>query len=208
MQNQKTKACIILFLGFIFQFNAQNYIKIKNQEQYGLVDNIINCGWQFNNGIIPIITETESGFINKNGCFLYKCTIVDEDKKTNSGGTPTLRCIFSNHLSYIHTSDNYWTLITDDWKIIKEDIPYFTQSIKGFSNGYLPVYLNGTCGYLNSNGELYFPLIFNNAEDFFNGYACVKYENQDFILDKKGNLFLISNLLKGHKRVYKNILND
>jgi len=164
-----------------------------------IVDNIINCGWQFKNGLLPVITEHNSGFIDRKGNFVFKCSIVDEYKKQNPGGNPTLWCMFSENLAYIHTSETSHILIDKNWNIIKKDILYNTDSRHGFSNGFLLVNYEGKYGFLNSKGELKIPLIFDYAEDFQNGYACALLNGEDCLVDKNGKTYPVKTLLCGRQ---------
>ena len=170
-----------------------------------IVDDIINCGWQFKNGLLPVITKEYSGFINLKGELVYKCPIVDEYKNENVGANPTLSCSFSDGYAYVHTKKDKWMLINKKFEIIKNDLPYFVNTRGDFSEEMLPVYLDSKCGYLNTKGELCIPLIFDEAEDFYNGYACVIYKGENGIVDKKGNLYLVKDILNGKKEIHMNV---
>ena len=171
-----------------------------------VIDNIINCGWQFKEGVLPVVTEKKSGFINNKGDFVFECSFYDELKNQNVGGNPTLWFVFSEGIAYVQISENSGILLNKKFKIIKDDMPYKVESRQGFSEGVLPVSLNGKVGYINSKGELVIPLIFDFAEDFYNGYACVIYQGKDALLDKKGNIYFCEDLMVGKKIVYKNVI--
>ncbi len=171
-----------------------------------IINHLVNCGWQYEDGLLPVITKEESGFINKYGDFIIKCDIFDELKTENPGGNPTLFCIYSEGLAYVRTSKSKHMLINKSGKIIKKDLPYFSDSRIGFSNGLIPVYLNGKCGYLTSEGNIFGDLVFDSVEDFITGYACVIYKGQDGVIDKNGNLYLSKDLLLGKLEAIANIL--
>lgn len=162
-----------------------------------ILDNIVNSGWQFRNGLLPVITKDCSGFINKKGQFLYKCPIFDEFRNENAGGNPTLWCSFSEGYSYIHTSEDKWILVNQNFEVIKKDLSYSANTRKGFSEGLLPVKWKSKCGYLDVNGELEIPLIFDEAEDFCNGYACVVYNGENAVVDRKGNIYFTKDIISG-----------
>lgn len=177
-----------------------------NKDGEIIIDNIVNSGWEFKEGVLPVITKTKSGFINNAGEFIIECPIVDEYKSTNSGGNPTLPCFFSDGVAYVHTNENEWRIINRKGDIIKK--VYYPSSSNVFSEGLLNVFQNGKCGYINTKGELEIPLVFDDTNDFDNGYAIVVFNGEDAILDKKGNIYLTKDLITGNKNVYKNVCEE
>ncbi|MBR5646471.1 MAG: WG repeat-containing protein [Treponema sp.] len=176
-----------------------------NENSDIIVDNIINCGWQFRNGLLPVITEECSGFIDINGNFVIICSLEDEFKKENPTGNPTLWCSFSEGYAYVHVDDNSWMIINDKGNIIREDIHYPTDNRIGFSCGLISVFENKKKGFLDTTGKLAIPCVFDSAEDFLNGFAAVVYEGKDAVLDKKGNIYFSEELIKGNKIPYINV---
>lgn len=184
----------------------ENWEKAVIDEKGNLIlDHIVNCGWQFRNGLLPVITKDWSGFIDRTGSVIYKCPMVDEYKSENVGVNPTLRCSFSEGYSYIHTAEKKWMLINNKFEIIKQGLPYFISTRGDFVEGMLPVHLDSKYGYLNTKGELCIPLVFNRAEDFLNGYACVVYNGEDGVIDKNGNLLFTKDIIAGRKESNLNI---
>lgn len=179
---------------------------IINENGDFIMEDIINCGWQYQDGLLPVITEKKSGYINEKGIFQFYCDIMNENKNDNVGGNPTLTCSFSEGYAYVHNSDKTWMILDKNWNIVKQNLPYSTDSNSYFSNGLLCVNYSGKYGFLSEKGIIKFPCIFEYAENFCNGYTCVVYENQDAILDKDGNLYLVKDLLSGKDRKYKNVL--
>lgn len=184
-------------LAVVLKNNWKKAIIDRNGEI--IVDDIINCGWQFKDGLLSVITKDNSGFIDTSGKFVFECEIFDENKNDNVGGNPTIWCFFSEGLSYIHNSESYYMLVDKNWNLIKNEIPYFTKSRIGFSEGYIPVYLNKKYGYLGTTGELFTSLIFDSAGDYYNGYACVIYQGKDGVIDRKGNIYFSEDLMAGKK---------
>lgn len=175
-----------------------------NKDGEIILDNIINSGWEFKDGLLPIITKTKSGFINKNGEFVIECPIIDENKETNAHGHPTLSCFFSDGVACVHTQEKEWQIIDRKGKIINK-VHYKPRS-RIFSEGLLDVFQNGKCGYINTTSELVIPFVFDDAEKFNNGYAMVVYNDENALLDKEGNVYLVKDLINGNKNVYKNVL--
>lgn len=175
-----------------------------NEDGTIILDDVVNCGKAFTNGLMPVITEKTSGYINGNGEFVFNCDLVDEDWRTNVSGRPTLRGSFTEDYAYVHTKDNCWTIMAMDGTIIKDNIPYETRS-DGFSCGLINVYSNGKSGYANRSGELAIPMVFDSSEDFSNGYAMVIYQGENGILDTNGNVYLCKDLLSGNKKPFVNV---
>ena len=193
-------------VAVVLQSNWEKAVIDKNGKM--IINHLVNCGWQYEDGLLPVITNEESGFINKYGSFVIKCDIFDGLKQENPGGNPTLFCMYSEGLAYVQTSKSMHMLIDKSGKIIKKDLPYFSDSRVGFSDGLLPVYLNGKCGYLTSEGNILGSLIFDSVEDFINGYACVIYKGQDGVIDKKGNIYFSKDILLGKLECNDNLFNQ
>ena len=197
---------------FVYPFINGRAVVVDNDYKKSIIDengnviigNIINTALQYKDDMIPVITETDSGFIDRDGNFVFKCPIYDENKKNNPGGIPALWCVFSEGYAYVPVSDRSWIIFKDDGSMIKE-VQYKTNSQKGFSEGFLPI-INGKTGYINTVGTICIPFVFDNAEDFKNNYACVVFKGEDAVLDKKGNVYFIKDLLKGNKKTFTNVL--
>ncbi|MES2589606.1 MAG: WG repeat-containing protein [Bacteroidota bacterium] len=81
----------------------------------------------------------------------------------------------------------------------KKIVPYKYSSCSSFSDSlgmvsrvdenYMSFY-----GYLNHLGEEVIPLKYNDAQDFHNGFALVVKDEQNLLIDKKGNEYKIDNL--------------
>lgn len=180
---------------------------IINSEGEILIDNIIDSGWQYKDGLIPVITKNASGFIDEKCEWVFKCPLVEEDKNNNPTGNPTLKCAFSEGYSYVHVTEKTWNIYNKSGKIIAKDLPYSTYS-KGFSNNLLPVINNYKYGFINTKGEIVIPFIFDDAQDFKKGFASVVYNGKECILDIEGKLYCIEHLLNGNKTPILNISNE
>ena len=44
------------------------------------------------------------------------------------------------------------------------------------------------CGYINKQGEIVIPLIYDDASSFINGRAYVERDDMSFYIDKKGEV--------------------
>ena len=175
-----------------------------NEEGITVLDGIVNCGFCFKNGLMPVITKTKSGYINNKCEFVFECDLADEGKDSRVNAAPTLKSMFLEDYAYVHTSDNVWTIMKKDGTIVKDNIGYPTQQF-GFSDGMIKVYNNGKAGFVNTEGDLVMPIILDSAEDFVNGYAIVVYNGEDALLDKEGNVYLSKNLVDGNKDVFVNV---
>ncbi len=176
-----------------------------NEEGKTVLDGIVNCGFCFKNGLMPVITKTKSGYINNKCEFVIECDLADEGKESRINAAPTLKSMFLENYAYVHMSDNVWTIMKKDGTIVKDNIRYPTQQF-GFSDGMIKVYNNGKAGFVNTEGDLVIPIILDSAEDFVNGYAIVVYDGEDAILDKQGNVYLSKDLLEGNKEPFTNVL--
>ncbi len=58
--------------------------------------------------------------------------------------------------------------------------------VQGFSEGLVPVKVNGKWGYLNTEGKLAIPAQYDKVLEFTEGHAAAKKGTAYFILDKKG----------------------
>ena len=163
-----------------------------------LLDGIINCGWQFKDGLLPIITDYGSGFINDKMEFVYKCPIINEYKDINVGGNPTLWCIYSEGYVYIHSTNKIWEIRDTAGNIIAE-LPYNSESRMGFKDGLLPVIYNGKYGYIDVNGNVAISFVFDKADDFDNGFANVCYCGKDSLVSTKSEVYYIEDLIQKKK---------
>lgn len=169
-----------------------------------VLDEILNCGWQFKDGLLPVITDNDSGFINEKCEFVIHCTILDENKNDNITGSPNLQCFFSEGLAYVHTTENEWIIVNKKGEIIKK-LPYRSDTSL-YSEGLIGVHNSEDLhGYLNKKGDVEIPFVFERVESFNNGYANVIYKGKNAILDKKGNIYLSEDLVKGDKKIYINV---
>ena len=183
-------------------FTDSCFMLINSQGEV-VLKNVYNCGWQFSDGLLPVISEEGTGFINSNCEFVFNCPLYFEISE-NHFVEPGLRAMFSDGYAYVRTNENEYKIFDKKGNIIKT-LDYSTDAEHGFSEGLLPVKNQNHYGYINIQGEIIIPFIFDEAYDFCNGYAIVKYEQEDCLLDTSGNLFRSNDLIKGKKKRYKNV---
>ena len=176
---------------------ADSDFSLINSKGEILISKIFNCGWQFKDGLLPVITDKGSGFINSDCEFVIKCPLYSEGSGTISV-EPGLKSSFSEGFAYVRTEKNEYKILDKNGNVYKI-LSYSTESVNGFCEGLLPVKDKNHFGYINTKGELIIPFVLDEANDFNNGYAIVKYKNEDGIMDKNGNVYLSKNLIYGEK---------
>lgn len=110
--------------------------------------------------------------------------------------------------------DDMAFVVKKDWKQVvinqkgEEIISYVFDSGTNASEGVL-LYKkadNNKYGFINKQGKNIFAEEFDYAESFYNHFATIIYKNEDALLDKEGNVYLVKDLINGNKNVYKNVL--
>ena len=77
--------------------------------------------------------------------------------------------------------------------IIKNQLPYLSDSV--YTDGWICVYdKNEKYNFLSHYGNKISDSDFDYAEQFVNGYAIIKINGKDAIIDTKGNIFYSEDL--------------
>ncbi len=124
----------------------------------------------FSEGLAKVKVGNKWGFINKNGTFVAK-PIYD-------WATP-----FTGGVAKVK-KDGKFTLINNQGKQITDwfDRIYF------FSNERAVVMKDGKWGYIDINGKIVIPLVYDAAYGFSGGKAMVVKDGKMYIIDKQGNI--------------------
>ena len=70
---------------------------------------------------------------------------------------------------------------------MKRDTSQYEQ-YRMHSEGLMPVKKNGKWGYIDGDGNLVIPCIYDEVSLFNGGIAIVKYNGKEYVIDKKGNV--------------------
>ncbi|MBP6455232.1 MAG: WG repeat-containing protein [Chitinophagaceae bacterium] len=126
----------------------------------------------------PILVKKDSlyGYINRKGNILIPIKFFDGD-------------LFSEGLAKVANNQNKYGYINRNGEIII-DYKYELQAWGDFSNGLADVTLNGRSGYIDINGNIKIPLVFEICYPFKSDLAVVMDTTYELrLIDKKGKLF-------------------
>lgn len=164
---------------------------IINSNGKVIAKDLIDCAFNFTQGLMPVITNSKSGFINNNGDFVFLCPIFYE--KSSGGYCPSLNCNFSEGYAFVPTERFSGTIYNLNGDIIKNQLPYLSDSV--YTDGWICVYdKNEKYNFLSHCGNKISDSDFDYAEQFVNGYAIIKINGKDAIIDTKGNIFYSEDL--------------
>lgn len=85
-----------------------------------------------------------------------------------------------------------------DWELSEKSlheaassIPSLFEEDNEYHNGLKTIESNGKIGYINTEGEMVIPPLFDNANEFYNGkYATASIEGKYGVIDTKGNFII------------------
>lgn len=164
---------------------------IINSNGKVIAKDLIDCAFNFTQGLMPVITNSKSGFINNNGDFVFLCPIFYE--KSSGGYCPSLNCNFSEGYAFVPTERFSGTIYNLNGDIIKNQLPYLSDYV--YTDGWICVYdKNEKYNFLSHCGNKISDSDFDYAEQFVNGYAIIKINGKDAIIDTKGNIFYSEDL--------------
>jgi len=169
-----------------------------------VIDFIYQEASNFNEELACVKLESKFGYINKNGLeilpFIYdKATsfcntiakvIINEknyiiDRFGNRNETVDFDSIIEckNNVALVKKSERN-IFIDQNGKVVFVNL---FQSWGKFVNGFLRVTdVNNMHGYINTKGQIVIPLIYEYADDFSDGLACVQRNNKYGFIDKNG----------------------
>lgn len=199
------------------------YFTVINEDGEKVVDGIWDASMYYSEGLLPVFldsgikngsTTVSSGVIDESGVMKFKCNFFSN----NSGGKihPGIEYMFKDGVcvAKIYERDNVylWKIIDKKGNFTKlpENFEPLKDNYPTFKEGYLALKSNDKENakyiFINKNAEQVFGVTFDYADDFVNGYAVVKFNGEDAVLDTQGNVYLSKDLLKGNKEPFTNIL--
>ena len=157
---------------------------------------LIDSGMNYSQGVLPVISKTDSGFIDKKGNYIFKCKIYREP--SGGGLCPGLSCSFKEDVACVPVSENEWCVYDKAGKILFQTNEY-KLAANTFSEGKICVYKKTPNGnvysFLDKKGKQFSKYIFEKATSFYNGYAMVILEGKDALLDSAGKIIYVSDIL-------------
>lgn len=165
----------------------------------------------FSEGLIAIIFfEGKSGFLDENGNLTIETPLYFDLDWEGPRKDPVLPYYFHEDRAVVRVDAKEWIILDKNGNSFS--IPDgLTPSCYSFSEGFLRLKSKSDqnrIGYMNKEMEISIPYVFDEAEDFINGYAVVVYEGEDAVLDKKGNVYLSKDLLDEKKDVFVNVMKE
>lgn len=196
----------------------------SNNEGYDDLDNTDTDGKTF-----IISRNKKQGVIDCHGNILIPCIYDDIDFSYNDDA-PIYVCINGKYGFYSHDGVEIIPCIYDDafhfnmdYKVsfVKYGGKYGLIDINGntitsfiydscdgfvyFNDGLSIVEKNGKFGFINADGKEIIPCIYAEAEDFMNGYACVR-EGKTWNLINTAGEIIHTDIQKGSYAVYEGVL--
>ena len=188
-------------IAFVIKKDWSQVIINNNGEE--IIKNIYDCGINPSEGLLPVQTNAESGYINNKGDFIILCSF---EPNLHVFSPPGLNYPFSEGVAAVQTRKGIFKIFDLQGNTIMDEKSLL--DMKPCSNG-LILYqtLDNKFGYFNKEGKSVFNTEFEYAESFNKEFALVNYKGKDAILDKKGNIFLSEDLVLGKKKSIINVLN-
>ena len=121
------------------------------------------------------------GYININGDYIL---------------TPQFRKCFSfseNGYAIIYEKKEGYYFINTKGEVLQTEISdyhlieAFGFGVQGFSNGFVPVFVDNGWGYMNTKGQLAVPAKYAKVSTFKNGFGVAQTEDNFYIIDKEAN---------------------
>lgn len=176
---------------------------VINQKGEEIISYVFDSGTNASEGLLAVITNKESGYINNKGEFVFHCKF---EPNSHEFFPPGIDYPFSEGVAAVQTKNGYYTIYDNKGNILMPESSY--TEVQPSSEGVL-LYKkadNNKYGFINKQGKNIFTEEFDYAESFYNHFATIVYKNEDAIIDKEGNVYLVKDLINGNKNVYKNVL--
>ncbi|MBE5821399.1 MAG: WG repeat-containing protein [Clostridiales bacterium] len=163
---------------------------VRRNEKYGYIDKIgeeiIPCQYllalPFENNFAFVVYENkERAYINTYG-----------DEVITFYDSETQAVPFSEGLAVIEENEE-WNVINEYGESVIEykdgyNIPHILNYLyNDFQDGMILITHNEKAGYMNSQGEIVIPCIYDGGTKFENGKAFVGKDNKILVIDKEGN---------------------
>ena len=158
---------------------------------YGDVE-LQRAGWCFSVGLLPAESKDgRTGYVDRNGEFAFLVPIINE------GNEDLCATNFNNGYALIQTTIDppIWRVINNKGEFLSDELNFL--SAKEFSDGLSLIKTMDNCyGYICPNGDFAIDPVFNEADSFFQGYARIKYQGRDGIINTAGKIFWSDDLAK------------
>ena len=187
-------------MAFVIKTNWEQVV--INQEGKELISNVYDSGTNASEGLLAVISDKESGYINNKGAFVFHCEF---EPNLHDFSPPGIDYPFSEGVVAVQTKNGYYTVYDKNGNILMAESRY--KEIQPCSEGVL-LYIradNDKFGFMNKQGKNIFTEEFDYAESFHNNFATIVYKNNDAIIDKKGNIYLTKDLITGNKDAFVNV---
>ena len=153
-------------------------------------------GTGFSEGLLPAMTEDgTTGFVNRSGEFAFKIPLLNiyhELGATSfSGGYAAKKT---------NVSPIVWRVINNHGQVVSGDIHAF--EMRPFFDGLSLVRVfnretqENRWGYVNARGEFLVRPVLEAADDFRNGFARIKYNGREGLLNTNGKVIWSSNIVQ------------
>ena len=161
---------------------------------------LIDSGMNYSQGLLPVISKTDSGFIDKKGNYIFKCKIYREP--SGGGLCPSLSCSFKEDVACVPVSENEWRIYDKNGKVLFRTSEY-KLAANTFNEGKICVYKKTPQGkiysFLDKTGKQFSKYTFEKVTSFYNGYAMVILDGKDALLDSFGKIIYVSEILEKKK---------
>ena len=156
-------------------------------------------GNRFSEGLLPAWSKDErKGYVNKSGEFEFTLPSL-----VMYGWGSLAATEFSDGYAAFQTgeSPDIWRIINNKGQMVSENL-YVTEMEK-FSDGLSLVWVynqklgENRGGYVNTSGEYLVKPVLDDADDFHNGYARIKYNGREGLIKTNGKVIWSSNIMQG-----------
>lgn len=176
--------------GLAFDLNFD--MKIIDRDGKVLLGDLFDCAFNFSEGLMAVQTKSKSGFINSKGEFVFECDFVPLIEYN----PPSINYFFTEGVAVVQVRDGVYKIFDRHGNVVLGETRFKSASICVDDRILVQDEKNGLYGYLDSEGRQAVSFIFEEASDFYNGYAYGKINETDIIIKKDGKYIYSSELIK------------
>lgn len=158
-----------------------------------LVENVYNSDWAFNEGLMPVISNKNSGYINNKGKFVIECLFYT----TEYAFPPSVKYGFSEGVAVPMVKNGVYRVYDKTGKILMQDTAFASCSKCKDCLICFKKESGGKFGFMDKFGNVKIEPKFDSAEDFEGGYALVVIEGKDAVVDKAGKVIYSESINAG-----------
>ena len=173
-------------------FDSNFDMKIIDNDGNVLLSDLFDCSFNFSEGLMAVETKTKCGFINNRGEFVFECTFVPLIEYN----PPSINYFFTEGVAVVQVRDGNYKIFDRQGNVILGETRFKSASICADGRILVQDEKTGKYGYLDSKGRQVIPPLFDEASDFYNGYAYGKIDGKDIIIKKDGKYIHSSELMK------------